>query len=422
MNNYIARSLLGILTALVFISSAAGSVFPDNPGLRVPIGGMARIDKVFKDVGSRALKNSKNTIMLGQDISRNWLEAVKRGEIRVAFEREGEQIELGVKEDDNGQLEFYGFNRTRGLAIEESVVEKFIENFAVQFNGYRALRPGVSKEKDIGRQPDLQPHSKETCQFSCENPSDSKSLLNRKSLGDFLIEGTLWQAYNNAAPFEKEGHFLLVPDIKESQERRPQVLIKKDIADMVYLMRRSINLLLFFNSRHAGATVNHIHFQGVYLDKDMPLLRAGRGREFIYKSVEISRLLNYKIPGLCFESKNEADFTDAIWKAVELLQQEGKEKPFNLIFIEDKAYLFIRNIDHEVVEDFRTGVFASYEISGKIIVVDKNTYDAVTIGKLEKAFRETCLDYGQISRIFAGVFIDRGINRISNFRRTSTSN
>ena len=108
-------------------------------------------------------------------------------------------------------------------------------DFIIQRNGFRKLRPGVTKEKALGKQPDLSPHE-ERCQFACRDGSLGWSLLNQEPLFERNLNGTIWRAYKNASPFEKDGHFILVPDIFDDKQIRPQKLIEKDILDMVTLM------------------------------------------------------------------------------------------------------------------------------------------------------------------------------------------
>ena len=112
-------------------------------------------------------------ITIVQDLSSAWLKAIKDGKIVNEFETlEGEKVEFGLTHR-GGDLKYYARNIKTGCEIPALVEEKMVEQsgFVIQFNGYRALKPG-GKIPNIGRQPDV-PARAIDCRFQGGQPNKS---------------------------------------------------------------------------------------------------------------------------------------------------------------------------------------------------------------------------------------------------------
>ena len=48
----------------------------------------------------------------------------------------------------------------------------------------------------------------------------------------------VWDVHFNISPIEKEGHYLVVPDMEQEQSRREQRLTRQDCADMARMAQR----------------------------------------------------------------------------------------------------------------------------------------------------------------------------------------
>lgn len=321
-----------------------------------------------------------------QDLLNAWTKAVRDGKIVNEFEvSNGEKIQFGLT-TQNGCLRYYAKNIKTGREMPAIVEEKTIgqSNFVIQFNGYRALKPG-GKVLNIGRQPDI-PSEAINCRFYCQEPSSKLSILNRDPLIQIVLPNYKWNAYYNATPFEKEGHFLWLPVFADKVPTIPHVqqeLSRAFLEDALALFRQSDRLIIFFNSLHAGASVNHIHLQAIFHKKALSIESTS-----VIKRNGLSVLNGYPANGIVFDQNAEFD---EIWPRVDFLQKE--KIPFNLIFIGERICLILRDPFYEVVEEFPMSGIASVELAGKIITVDRSAYDNISYAMIQKAFQKTTVLY-----------------------------
>lgn len=328
-----------------------------------------------------------------QSLSDAWIDAVRMKKIVNEFiTLEGDTIEFGLKLID-GNLEYYAKNVVTSAEIQATVEEKAIgdSDFIIQYNGYRALRPG-GKSPKLGRQLDVSAEVAD-CRFYCQDPKKSLSLLRRDPLIQVTLPNWRWNAYYNATPFEKEGHFLWLPVIVNGTTtfvpHLPQKLTLAFLEDTLSLFRNSMKMVVFFNSLHAGASVNHIHLQAVFHKQELAIERTS-----IISKGKFAILDAYPANGLVFEGDS---MSEEIFSYVDRLQTKGI--PFNLILLGKRIYLLPRDINHEIVAEFPGGVLGSMELAGKIITVDRNAYDNVNYGTLQTAFSKVTLSKDEIVEI-----------------------
>lgn len=321
-----------------------------------------------------------------QNLLSAWIKAVKEGKIVNEFEvPNGKKIQFGLT-IQSGYLKYYAKNIETGCEIPALVEEKMIDqsDFVTQFNGYRALKPG-GKIPHIGRQPDISGEAI-NCRFYCQEPSRKLSILNRDPLIQIALPNYKWNAYYNAMPFEKEGHFLWLPVFTDRATTIPHIqqeLSRAFLEDALALFRQSDRLIVFFNSLHAGASVNHIHLQAIFHKKALSIESAS-----VIKRAGRTILNGYPANGIVFD--RNAEFGE-IWPCVDFLQKE--KILFNLIFIGERICLIPRDPSHEVVAEFPTSVIASVELAGKIITIDRNVYDNISYAMIQKAFQKTTVPY-----------------------------
>lgn len=321
-----------------------------------------------------------------QDLLNAWIRAIEGGKIVNEFETpNGEKIQFGLT-IQSGYLRYYAKNIKTGREMPAIVEEKTIgqSNFVIQFNGYRALKPG-GKVPNIGRQSDIsgEPTS---CRFYCQEPIRKLSILNRDPLIQIVLPNYKWNAYYNATPFEKEGHFLWLPVFTDRATTIPHIqqeLSRAFLEDALALFRRSDRLFIFFNSLHAGASVNHIHLQAIFHKQTLSIESAS-----VIKRNGLSVLNGYPANGIVFDRNAESG---EIWPRVDFLQKE--KIPFNLIFIGERICLIPRDPFHEAVSEFPMTVIASVELAGKIITVDRSAYDNISYAMIQKAFKKTTVPY-----------------------------
>ena len=318
-------------------------------------------------------------------LSNAWVKAVRDGKIVNEFKAlNGEKIQFGLALQ-NGRIEYYARNIETKSEIPTLVEEKMIgqSGFTIQFNGYRALKPG-GKILNIGKQQDI-PDDVASCRFYCQDPSRELSILKRDPFIQITLPNYKWNGYYNAVPFEKEGHFLWLPvftDKAEAISHIRQELSRTFLEDALALFRNSDRLMIFFNSLHAGASVNHIHLQAIFHKKTLSIESAS-----IIRQGRFTVLDNYPARGIVFHRSAESD---EVWPCVDYLQKNSI--PFNLIFVGDRICLIPRNPLHEVVTELPT-IIASIELAGKIITADRNVYDNVSYTMIQRAFQKTTFEY-----------------------------
>jgi hypothetical protein len=328
---------------------------------------------------------------INQDLSDAWMEAVASGSIANEFDASaddslgrwsmGDRVRFGLAVS-GPSIVYDARNLRTGTRIEAPVDERPVGStgFVCQFNGYRALKPGGGAPR-LGQQPDISPAAS-ACRFYCQDPKKSLSLLKRDPLLQVRLRHGRWNAYYNAIPFEKEGHFLWVPIVVDGAAtvipHFPQLLTREFVEDLLLLFGQTTEAIVFFNSLHAGASVNHIHAQVVFHKQRLAIEDA---RTIAYKGFTI--LDGYPAEAICFGSDSDIS---AIAAAVGRLHAEGI--PFNLIMLGRRVLLVPRNPEHEIVEEFPGGVLATMEIAGKIITVDRSAYDRTDATQIGSAFQK----------------------------------
>ncbi len=292
----------------------------------------------------------------------------------------GERITYGIRSID-GRLTYYAQNLTQSKIIYDAVEEKQVgeEDFICQFNGYRTLRPR-SRFDQLGRQQTLSndPHQ---CRFYCQDRTKSLSLLVRKPLLQVKLKHFCWKAYYNATPIEKHGHFLWIPShlhCPDDLPHFPQFLSLEFVEDAILLFNQLANTLVFFNSLHAGASVNHIHFQAIYHRQSLLIEKAP---VISYKGFDL--LESYLAEAFVFPKDVQPH---RIFSCIQKLQTQGI--PFNLMLIGSRIILIPRNIEHEVVSEFPGQVLAALGMCGKIVTVDREVYLKVDMNKIKRAFQK----------------------------------
>ena len=338
---------------------------------------------------------------LTQQLSTAWQQAVDANKLINSFEaaaddpagqwRRTDTITFGVCTQQGkaqpGKNVYYAHNLTQSRPILGAVEEKIIPDlgFVCQYNGYRALRPG-GQLKPLGKQVAISA-APERCRFSCRDASDPLSLLVRNPLLTVALSNYAWNIYYNAAPIDPNGHYLLVPTDNSVLTHYPQKLSVAFVEDAVSLFHQFEGAaLLFFNSLHSGASVNHIHFQAIARSSPLPA-ETWPLEESTQKTAQKYALLkNYPAKVMVF--RKEVSPTD-LFGHIHALQQ--RDIPFNLMFAGSRILLIPRNIDHEIVAEFPGNGIAALGVCGKIITVDRQAYLNADKHRIASAFAKMML-------------------------------
>lgn len=307
---------------------------------------------------------------------------------------QGDRILYGIRLQ-TGQPEYYARNLTQDSEVPGEVVEKSVGPYFCQLNGYRALRPGGSN-RPLGRQPDISA-APDHCRFHCMNPDHPLSLCDREPLLQVALPNFVWHAYYNAAPLEKAGHFLWIPTEKSANGVRlphwPQRLSVAFFADMVALLGELSDTIVFFNALHAGASVNHIHFQAVYQRQPLPIESAPA---VDYQGVPL--LKDYAIPAIAYSLQTPVD---EMFAAIDWLQIH--DIPFNLALVGSRVVIVPRNIDHEIVSEFPGDSLAALGMCGALKTISRQAYDTMDEVTINRAFAKMTISGNQIVDAWQGL-------------------
>jgi len=340
-----------------------------------------------------------------------WWQAVAAGEVANHFvapqddpaERwqAGERIIFGVRHTGE-EFAFYAHNLDQRADIYSAVEEKYVgmSPYLCQFNGYRSLRPGLNNSTP-GRQPTLSAEPAD-CRFFCQNPAQPLSLVTRRPLQQVNLRHFSWNAYYNAAPIEKNGHFLWIPTQKSEGEtclpHFPQVLTFEFLEDAIHLFKKLDHTIVFFNGLNAGASVNHIHLQSVHHNQKLALETAA-----LASTERCTILADYIAPGLVFNPEQPA--TEIfIW--VDQLHQRGI--PYNLVMIRDslrtgpeshRIVLFPRDIDHEITSELPNDRPGAPAFWGKLITSHRQMFCDLDLPRLTRAFQKMGLSPEQFAEL-----------------------
>ena len=205
------------------------------------------------------------------------------------------------------------------------------------------------------------------------------SLLRRTPLLAVPLTHFTWQAYYNVAPIDATGHFLWIP--ATAQGTLPHLLQRLTpalIEDAVALFNRLSDTLLFFNALHAGASVNHIHFQAIRCQQALPIEAAP---VMPYKGYSL--IDRYPAQAAVFDLPQQ---TAELTNFVEKLQQ--LDIPFNLAMLRSRAFVIARDGDQAVVPEFPGDGLAALGMCGAIATVDRTAFNTVTPELIQRVFKK----------------------------------
>ena len=320
-----------------------------------------------------------------QDLTAAWRQAVRAGQISNRFrDWQDRSVEVGIRIGANGP-EHYALDLKNGTEIGAEVVQRDIEGttLSVQWNQFRGLKPQV-RPKGLGRQADYPPGAKE-CLFACQDSSNPLSLLRRRTSVHLSLPHYQWGAVYNAFPVEKDGHFMWLPISADGSvlayPHHLQVLNEPFFIDFVELGRAGTDTLTLFNSLHAGASVNHMHYHTVALKGSVPLDNASTIPRALRQLLD-----GYPATGVVYD---EPIAPRSVWLDINKLQRQ--EIPLNLIYTKNRLHLFARNIDNEMIEDFPGGVMACMELSGRLITTEELFYRNANRDLVQRAFSKITL-------------------------------
>lgn len=345
-------------------------------------------------------------ISMHHNLSQAWLDYIGTGSTFSDFVAgnndpsknwvKGDTIRVGLKLDERNLPKYYAINITTQKEIEFAIREEDVDAFfCKQFNPYRGLRPKPPTRRKPGRL-EPPPANIDKCNYRCQDPKHPWSLLGSDALMVMMLSKNFWACYYNFSPFEEDGHFLWIPVRVRGNTlvlpHFPQRITEDFLCDGITLFKNSRGLIFFFNSIHAGASVNHFHFQAV----------STRGRRFAIQNVKVPSgskahiFDNYPVNGIAFSLSSS---NGSLFRCIERLNE--KEIPHNLIMLDETAYLIPRNLDHEIVSEFPYGVLASMEMAGKFIISDERNFEETDRKRIDSALAKISLDENELKSLIS---------------------
>jgi hypothetical protein len=107
-------------------------------------------------------------------------------------------------------------------------------------------------------------------------------------------------------------------------------------------------------------------------------------------------LHGYPASGLVYPEQTSAEH---LWSDIAKLQQHGV--PLNLINIGSRTYLIPRNINHEVVQEFPSGILASMELLGVAITTERSFFQQADWPTIQTALQKSTLEIQEVLGILA---------------------
>lgn len=323
----------------------------------------------------------------GLDLAARWQTLVRAGSVSAATDI-GESY--GVTKID-GDLRFFVRGATpKARAINATLAAsgdglRVVKDglFVAQLQLSRALRPAPGFETGGFDETSCTPPRYEPGSLVVGD----LRLQARPRAAEITVNGRAWDCYQNVAPSDPRGHFLLLPCVDDQRNWRAQRLTKEDCADLCGF---DTALALVFNSIGAGASQNHIHAHA------WPALPVG-AVEYAVERANVARvrrvgdveveLLDYP---LCAVRLRGAGRGAALGRAVAAMGQ----RPHNVAVLDGAAYLFARR--YERAPQF-AGRFGAAECLGVFHCTNEGDFEkAAAPGTMHAALAAVSAPAGEV--------------------------
>ena len=192
-------------------------------------------------------------------------------------------------------------------------------------------------------------------------------------------DGTPYVVGVNIAPILLR-HFIVLLDPNGNHPQHLKVWALKNILEIASLSR-SPNLYYGFNSRGAAASINHLHFHGVYYpDGEFSLFQALRVSLGNINGVEIERTVGTPVRALVFRSSDNTALAEMVMKFAGDLQQANI--PHNAVIRRQEVILVPRT---RVSQNALTIGHGFWDVAGEIETMTASGFKNISEKKIEAA-------------------------------------
>ena len=283
-------------------------------------------------------------LVLANSLQDEFLKSALAAELKLNYLALKDKItkgELTATQDDMDV-----FSQLQNVDIDSLPVwkEKQLDNWQIVFNKMRQLRPTRSSSQKLNSIIQL---------FDDKKFHFNKPFLKPEILWQGEYENKNVRVLYNKFPF-CDYHLLIVVS---AEKNLPQV-IDKETHDFIYSLVKKENknlpgLGIGFNSLAAGASVNHLHFQGFLREHNFP--------------IEEMDLENFPLDVHCCHSSAQA------WQVIESFMQENIA--FNCLYRSNCCYVVSRKYQASVqLPDWLNGA-GWIDIAGVMTVSEMNDFD-----------------------------------------------
>ena len=269
-----------------------------------------------------------------------------------ALEKNFDAMKTAGQGSDDDESVFAILSR-EGIEDQQCWRHRQVGSWELVYNTMRRLRPErLSTQKfDAISQP-----------FDDQLFNFNRSFLQPEILWQGEWSGRHFRVLYNKFPFAP-WHLLIAPD---ADEQRPQYLDSRTHAMMWELVSAQQHVMLGFgvgyNSLGAGASVNHLHFQGFLRTQLLPV----ESTHWTHRGGRVDYPLKCRA-------------TDSVQQAWEMIDQfHQQNQPFNLLYRPGICYLLPRRPQGAVAaEPWAQGV-AWYESCGVFTLADQSLFSELS--------------------------------------------
>lgn len=273
-----------------------------------------------------------------------------------------------------GKFEFVA-QLNEGRATKKRATEFNMDKVCQNFDGEK-FNFQKAKQDEVLFQFEMSPDEYTSCYEDLKKVSENSSFV-----------------YINISPIEY-GHILLVPKVLQCI---PQQMNAESLMTALHMSVEVHNpcFKIGFNTLGAYATINHLHFQGYFLNAPFPVERVPTEyleafADMKESGMRVSQLVDYPVRAYVFELGSDLEeLSQGVADACRTLEMSNI--PYNLLIVDCGARVFLfpqkfdehkkLNVIPEDVLDTQVNP-AAFEIGGHIVLKRKQDYNTVTEEKI----------------------------------------